>query len=358
VLHTLRPQLARPIAEVSDAQMTALVASHPPQEETDATWSLCWQQIFWSDGAMAAVSTLHKAFGSYVDVHSPDYASLPRYMANIAMPPEVRRNTKALLALKPTKMSPPDAGTWMMMYDTILAEVIHPIGLPGLHEYEQIREPEWVINDVEAEYVAIFEAARSAPTRDGVFDGWMADAGHWLFGPPPAATRSIVFNLDWEQGAAHEGGTYGLQGVVIVGQTATVPPPVRAFLDHLEKNAPPAVGGIDSAAWINVYNGRAVRALGDVPQKEPILTSTDALALDLLEEMRPKPLRGAFTYGVWLDLVVLAKGQDDPAWARRFLPLEPCVEATELAAAQQTFGSKVAPLASRGDIPPPHVCPQ
>jgi hypothetical protein len=142
--------------------------------------------------------------------------------------------------------------------------------------------------------------------------------------------------------------------VSAAGGTASMPPNVQRFVDRLKSSMPLAIGDSDSARWFSFYNGRALRAIGDLPQNQPMLTSTDILALDVLEAVMPAKLRGSFTYGSWLDLYVIAASEHDPAWATRIAGVEPCVEASELVAVQQTFAMKTVSL--RRPIASPHVC--
>lgn len=353
VLNELQPQLARPIAEVSDAQMTALLATRPPSEDTVNSYGVCWAPIFDKHFFAPAAMALHGAGVTFVDRQSPDYRSYAAYKTHVVMTPELRRNAKALLALRPATMSPSDARTWMFTYDNVLAEVIRPVGLPGPLQYEGIVEPEWVITDAESEYVTVVERARAAPSKDGAYGEWMADFGRWVLGPPPAVSRSFVFNLLWEPGS--DGNTYGLAGVQTAGGVPSIPPPVQAFVKRLESAAPPALGENDSASWMSLYNARALRAIGDLSQNQPLLTKTDILALDVLEGAKPAKLRGAFPYQSWLDLYVLAAGQRDGAWATRIARLEPCLDVPDLAAAQDKFTIETAALASPA-IAAPHVC--
>ena len=116
-----------------------------------------------------------------------------------------------------------------------------------------------------------------------------------------------------------------------------------------------ALGENDSASWMSLYNARALRAIGDLSQNQPLLTKTDILALDVLEGAKPAKLRGAFPYQSWLDLYVLAAGQRDGAWATRIARLEPCLDVPDLAAAQDKFTLETAALASPA-IAAPHVC--
>jgi hypothetical protein len=354
VLDELEPQLARPITELSDEQMTAFVATRPPQEDTANSYSVCWTPIFDKHFYAPAVMALHGAGVTFVNQQSPDYRSYPRYLASVAMTPELRRNAKALLALRPATMSPSDASIWMSTYGDVVAEVIRPVGVPGPDEYEGVVEPEWVITDAEAEYLAVVEQARAAPSKDGAYQEWMADFARWIFGPSPAVSRSFVFNVLWEPGS--NGDTYGLAGLVTVNGVPTLPPVVQGFVKRLESTMPPAIGSNDSAAWMIAYNGPAIRALADLSQNQPLLTQTDTLALDLLEGVKPATLRGSFSYGTWLELYVLAAGgQRDASWSTRIARLEPCLDASDLAAAQETFVTKTAPLASPA-IAAPHVC--
>jgi hypothetical protein len=353
VLNDLQPQLARPIAEVSDAQMTAFLATRPPPADTVHSYGVCWTPMFDTHFFAPAAMALHGAGVTFLDRMSPDYLSYAAYKAHVAMTPELRRNAKALLALRPATMTPNDASIWMSTYGNVLAEVIRPVAVPGTLQYEGIQEPEWVITDAESEYLTVVEQARAAPSRDGAYAEWMSDFGRWVLGPPPAVSRSFVFNLLWEPGA--NGDTYGLSGVVAAGGVPVMPPLVQAFVKRLANAAPPALGESDSASWMSVYNGRALRALGDLPQNEPLLTKTDILALDVLESARPATLRGAFPYETWLDLYVIAAGQRDDAWATRIAALEPCLDAPDLAAAQEKLTTKTAALASPA-IAAPHVC--
>jgi hypothetical protein len=353
VLHTLEPQLEKPITEVSDAQMTALVAAHPPAEENKYAYSACWTPVFDKYVYAAGVGALHKADVDFVFRGGLDHRDYARYKAKVAMTPELRRNAKALLALKPATMTPSDVGAWMTAYSDTLAEVIHPVGIPGPQMYEGVVEAEWVITDDEAEYLTVMEKAVARPSKDGVYSEWVPYFQKWLFGPPPsAASRSFVFNLPFEQGAT--GDSYGLAGVSAAGGTASMPPNVNRFVDRLKSSMPLAIGDSDSARWFSFYNARALRAIGDLPQNEPLLTSTDILALDILEAVKPAKLQGSFTYGSWLDLYVIAAGEHDPAWATRIARAEPCVAASELVAAQQTFAMKTGSL--RRPIAAPHVC--
>lgn len=354
VLNELQPQLARPIAELSDEQMTSFVAAHPPMEETAHTYSACWTPIFdkyvYAVGAVA----LHQADVDFVNQAGPDYKSYPRYLAKVAMTPELRRNAKALLALKPQTMSPTDVSTWSTAYDSIAAEVIRPVGIPGPLQYEGVVEPEWTITDAESEYLAVMESARAEPSKDGVYGEWVRDFGKWVFGPPPAVTRSFVFNVAWEPG--YDGSGYGLEGLRLENGVPTLPPPVQSFVKRIASARPAALGESDTAAWMSIYNGRAIRALGDLSQRQPVLTQTDALALDVLESVEPAQLRGAFPYGTWLDLMVLAtKADGGAAWLDRFAHQEPCLDAGELPVAQDSFTAKTAGLAG-SSIAAPHAC--
>ena len=353
VLNELEPQLARPIADVSDEQMTTFLATRPPSEDTVNSYGVCWTPMFDKHFFAPAAMALHGASVTFVDRQSPDYRSYAAYKTHVAMTPELRRNAKALLALRPATMTPNDASIWMSTYGNVLAEVIRPVGLPGPLQYEGIEEPEWLITDAESEYVTVFEQARAAPSKDGAYGEWMADFGRWVLGPPPAVSRSFVFNLLWEPGS--DGDTYGLAGVTTAGGVPVLPPLVQGFVKRLVNAAPPALGENDSAQWMSLYNGRALRAIGDLSQDQPLLTKTDILALDVLESARPATLRGAFPYETWLDLYVLAAGQRDGAWATRVAALEPCLDAPDLAAAQEKFTTKTAALA-RPAIVAPHVC--
>ena len=354
VLNKLQPQLARPIAEVSDEQMTAFVAARPPSEDTENSYSICWTPIFDKHFYAPAMMALHGAGVTFVDQHSPDYRSYEAYKAHVAMTPELRRNAKALLALRPATMSPTDASIWMSTYGDVLAESIRPVGVPGPLQYEGVVEPEWVVTDDESEYLTVVEQARAAPSKDGVYSECMASFKRWMFGPSPAVSRSFVFNVLWEPGS--DGDTYGLAGLQTANGVPFLPAPVKSFVKRLESNLPPAIGSNDSSAWMIAYNGRAIRALGDLSQDQPLLTQTDVLALDLLEEAKPARLRGAFAYSTWLDLYVLAaSAQRDASWTTRIAPLEPCLDAPDLAAAQTTFATKADALASH-PIAAPHVC--
>jgi hypothetical protein len=353
VLHELEPQLARPIAEVSDAQMTALLATRPPSEDTVNSYGVCWTPMFDKHFYVPAVMALHGAGAAFVNRMSPDYRSYAAYKTHVAMTPELRRNAKALVALRPATMTPSDASIWMSTYGDVLAEVIRPVAVPGPLQYEGVEEPEWVITDAESEYVAVVEQARAAPSKDGAYGEWMTDFGRWVLGPPPAISRSFVFNLLWEPGS--DGDTYGLAGVQTAGGVPFLPPLVQGFVKRLASAAPPALGENDSASWMSLYDGRALRAIGNLSQNEPLVMKTDALALDVLESVRPAKLRGAFPYETWLELYVIAAGQRDGAWATRIAPLEPCLDAPDLAAAQEKFTTKTAALASPA-ITAPHVC--
>lgn len=353
VLHKLEPQLARPITELSDEQMTAFVATRPPAEDTAYSYAVCWTPIFDKHFFAPAAMALNGAGVTFVDQQSPDYRSYERYRANVAMTPELRRNAKALLALRPATMSPSDSTTWMSTYSDVLAEVIRPVGVPGLYQYEDVVEPEWVITDAEAEYLAVVEQARAEPSKDGVYSEWVPDFAKWVFGPPPAVSRSFVFNVVWEPGFV--GDSYGLSGLRLDNGVPTLPTPVQGFINRLKATMPPALGSNDSAAWMVIYNGRAIRALGDLSQNQPMLTQTDILALDLLEGVRPAQLRGSFSYETWIDLYVFAAGERDASWTTRIARIEPCVDAPELAAAQQTFTAKTATLATH-TIAAPHAC--
>ncbi len=353
VLHTLEPQLARSIDEVSDEQMTALVATHPPAEETKTSYAVCWTPIFDQFVYAPAAKALHDASVTFIDQRSPDFKSYDRYKANIAMTPELRRNAKALLALRPAKMQPSDVGTWLTAYDSIIAETIRPVGIPGLMMYEDVVEPEWVISAGEAEYLALMEKAGAAPVGDGVYGEWVRNFSKWVLGPPPAVTRSFVFNVPWE--AAADNDWYGLSGLRVENGVPTFVPEAQSFVKRLAATQPASIGEQDSSAWMSIYNGRAIRALGDVSQNQPLVTQTDAMALDVLESVKPTVVRGAFTYETWLDLYVLAAGQSDDTFVKRIAKVEPCLDAPDLAAAQAKFTDKTANL-SNASIQAPHVC--
>lgn len=355
VLNKLEPQLARPITELSDEQMTALVATHPPAHETRYSYGICWATVFDQYVYMPAAARLHGAGVTFIDQHSPDYRSYPRYRANIAMTPELRRNAKAVLALRPKTMAPSDVAPWMNAYDSVLAEVIRPVGVPGISQYEGVVEPEWVVTDAEAEYLAVIEKARAAPSNDGAYSEWVHGFAKWVFGPP-GLSPSFVFNVAWEPGVVAD--SYGLEGLRFVNGAPTLPGPVQGFVDRLKTTMPPAVGSVDSAAWMSVYNARMMRALGDLSQKEPLVTKTDTLALDVLEGIKPATLRGASSYESWLDLYVLAASggaTHDASWATRIARIEPCLDAPDLAAAHAEFRTKTATLAKVA-IAAPHVC--
>ncbi len=354
VLDELEPQLEKSIAEVSDEQMTALVAMHPPMEETRNTYSACWTPVFDKYVYAAGVGALHQADVDFVFQGGPGYRDYARYKAKVAMTPELRRNAKALPALKPEAMTATDTSTWMNAYSDALAEVIHPVGVPGLMMYEDVVEPEWVITDDEAEYLTLFENAGAKPSKDGVYSEWMPYFSKWVFGPPPVVTRSFVFNVVWEP--AYGSDSFGLSGLVVDNSgTPYLPAPVQSFIARLKSTMPAPLGSDDSAGWMIPYHGRFLRALGDLSQSEPLLTKTDTLALDVLEGVKPAQLRGAFTYETWLDGAVLAAGQSDASWSTRIGGLEPCLDAPDLAGAQDKFTTKTAPL-TNNTIPAPHAC--
>jgi hypothetical protein len=369
VLGTMKPAMTKPIGEVSEEKLLQIASAPPPSNETRDTYAICWTPIFNENFFGAAWTRLHQASTTYLDAKSPDYRSYPRYLENAAMTPELRRNAKALLMLRPSTMSPIDVPVWMTAYNTLVGEVIHPVGMPGLHEYAEVKEDEWVIDAPEAEYLAVVEGARAKPSADGAYGEWMRNAADWLFGPPPTVSRSFVFNVPWEPAA--DAGGYGLGGVrlytcepSILGKPAKypdcsrngtpfLPDEVRAFVDRLKATRPEAIGSEDSAAWMISYNARMLRALSNLAQQQPILTQTDTLALDLLEEIKPAKLQGLFTYEHWVDLTVLAS-QTDPALSKRLVSIEPCVEKAELDAATKTRDEKSA--GKNVTVPAPHVC--
>ena len=329
VLNTLEPQLARPATEVSDADLTALVAKHPDPAYTKDGYGVCWAPLFNQYFTGNALYTLHNANTIFVDQKSPDYRSYPRYLANITMSDEVRRNAKALLALRPATMQPTDSDIWASTYSDVLAESIHPVGIPGLMEYDDVVEAEWVLSTPEQDYLAVVEGARADAGADGVYGEWIANYGKWIFGPPPAVTRSFVFNLPWEPGA--ESDSYGLSGVVLDNGDPMMPAPVSTFVDRLKATAPTPIGSEDTGAWWAIYNGRALRAMGDLSQNQPVLTKTDILALDVMESVEPAAPRGLFAYQTWQSLMTVAASIDDDQWTKRFAALEPCVDASDLA---------------------------
>jgi hypothetical protein len=351
--HKLEPRLALPIGEASDEQLNALVASHPPAEYTEDGYGVCWSFVFAKHFVGPATQRLHQAGLGFIDQRSGDYRNYDRYRANMTMTPELRRNAKALLALRPSTMKPTDMDLWASAYNAILAEVIRPVAIPGPQSYVLVAENEWVITDAEAAYLTVAEGARGDSTADSAYADWVRNYGKWLFGPPPAVTNSFVFNLTFESGALI--GDYGLSGVVLEGGVPVLPSAVKSFLGRVEATKPRAIGSQDSSAWMILYYGRAFRTIGDLPQNQPILTQTDTLALDVLERVRPERVRGHFAWETWLDLVVLAAPYE-ASWSRRFLASEPCLDSADLAAANRTFTEKTAALGAHS-IPAPHACP-
>lgn len=350
VLHELQPRMDRPIGEVSEERLMEMVASHPAAQYTANGYGTCWAPIFDKYFFASAATRLHDARVSFLDANSASYRSRDLYVTNATMTPEIRRNAKALLALLPSTMRPTDVDSRLVAYDTLLAEAIEPLGIPSLHAYENVVEDEWVIDDAEAEYLAVVEKSLPAPSEDGVYGEWIRDYGKWLFGPPPAMTRSFVFNLAWEPGASSD--DYGLGGIAMQGATPSVPGVVTSFLGHLKSTTPEALGNRDSAAWMSLYNARALRALGDLSQQQPMLTNTDTLALDMFEDVRPSTLRGLDTYRIWIGLEAIAAGQADSSWSERFAALEPCVDSADLEAANQARSDD----AGRASVGVPRAC--
>jgi hypothetical protein len=354
VLHTLEPQMARSISEVPESDLMGLVADHPDPKNTADGYSVCWAPLFSQYVVGNALYALHKASVDFGDSSSPSYRSYPLYLSNIAMTPELRRNARAILALRPATMSPTDSDLWMSTYSDVIAETIHPVGIPGLLQYEDVVEPEWVISAPESDYLSMVEQAQAAPSKDGVYGEWMPDFGRWLFGPPPAVSRSFVFNAPWEAATQAESDSYGLAGIQLDGNGVPVlPAAVQSFVTRIAATMPSAVGSDDTGSWWAVYNGRALRALGDLAQNQPIVTQTDALALGVLESVKPANPAGLFGYQTWLDLMVVASSQSDVSWSRRFMGLEPCLDASDLATASASFTAKGQTVPG---LSPPHVC--
>lgn len=349
---TLEPAFARPIEQLSNERMMELVAKHPPQEETPQTYSVCWAPLFAKHFVGDALYRLHQANLAFVDPSSPSYRSRDRYLENAAMSPQVLRNANAVLALRPATMDRSDMSVWFSTYDTFLGEMVHPLAIPGplAYEPETVVENEWELDASESPYLSIVERARAEPSKDGVYAEWLKGYRSWVFGPPPAVTRSYVFNLIWEP--SPDSDSYGLSGIQMNGDTPFVPSLVQAFVDRLRSTMPKAIGRDDSAAWMSAYYARGLRTLGNLPQNQPMVTKTDALALDFLEHVKPPELRGLFSYQSWIDLQTLAYSRDDHSWAERFARAEPCVDEADLAVAKQSYTDKKA----SSEIPAPHVC--
>ena len=324
----LQPAFERPIGELSEAQMDALVATHPPIGETKHTYGGCWQPMLMQGFFVQAMARLHEARVGFAFAESPTYRSLPDYEKAVVMTPEMRRNARAVLMLKPSTMSPTDVSLWVNAYDAILAPAIEPVGVPGLYMYMDVKEEEWILSDADAEYLAILEAAASPSVEDGGYREWFDSTVGWILGPPPMASSSFVFRLAWEQSssAMHYD---GLEGVVIVDGAPVIPAAVQAFLDRRRRTMPAANGDLDSSAWMSWYRARGLRLIGDLSQNVPQVTKTDFLALDVLESMRPAKLRGAFAHESWADLVKLAKDHERPELVTRFEAFEPCVDACD-----------------------------
>lgn len=321
-LDELKPMLAKPIGEVSEADMNAFVAKHPPMAETKDTYAVCYQPMFAETFYGPSAFKIHQARVDFLDHTKPSYRSLAAYESSIAMTPESKRNAKAILALKPSTMSASDTQTWAFTYDSLLAEVIEPIGVPGPLMYEDVVQDEWVIDANEAEYLAIVEQAASAPQGDGSYREWFESTKGWILGPPMPASNSFVFHLAWEPGSSAVW-YQGLEGVKMVGAQPTIPPLVQSFLDRRKQTQPKAFGEQDSSAWMSWYSARGLRTIGDLAQKEPLLTNTDTLALDVLESVKPDRLCGAFARKTWADLMELANRQADHQWSARFAKVEP-----------------------------------
>lgn len=353
-LNTLAPNFARPASEVSEDALMAIVANHPSAEENEDTYGICWQPIFAKYFIGDALYRLHTAGVTYLDPNSPGHLSLPKYQENVAMTPELRRNAKALIALRPSTLKPTDTDTWLATYDTFLAEAIRPVATPGPYFYEDVKEAEWVVDQPEQEYLAVVEAALSKPSADGVYGFWIEDYAKWLFGPPPSATLSFVFNVEWEPGKS--GSDYGLTGLVLSASGQPyLPDPVQAFLKRFQSVMPASLGPSDSASWFTKYHARMIRTIADLPQDQPVLTATDSLALDLLTQVKPTRLMGLFSYQSWADLVNLAKTRPEARWMDRLVPLEPCVPSADLDAATKTFSEQIA-TSGGTTVAPPHAC--
>jgi hypothetical protein len=86
-----------------------------------------------------------------------------------------------------------------------------------------------------------------------------------------------------------------------------------------------------------------------------MLTDTDLLALDVLEEVKPAELRGLFPYRSWLDMFELQEVRRDAAWRKRILGVKPCVAAGELGEAKTAL-SKTSLGAADAAAAAPGVC--
>lgn len=374
---TYLPMLDRPPTEVSDADLASAAALRPPSQDTEYSYGVCWLPAFLKYFYGPASVRLHQAHAIYLDRGSADYERYDRFLANSELTSEIRRNGKALLALRPAKTDREGFATWLSAYDDLLWAVVEPVGMPGLRAYENVSEEGWVVNVQEAAYLDLMQAARAEPTNQGAFDQWMHSFKGWLFGPPPNSGIAIVFNLPWEPGADMVS-TYAPEGVAIYQCTSTLPgqpnpypdcsrngepflkDAVRSFVTRIEGARPAARSADDCAAWTNIYFARVLRALGDRAQHEPTIDGTDKLALALLEEVMPRPLFGLFPYESWLDLYAMPDVLSDAVWRARLMQAKPCVYESDLPAAKERFQQTVAGLARGADAlttAAPTVCP-
>ncbi len=343
---TLAPKLDRPASEVSDAELDALIAARPASGNDPSHYGVCWSPWYNKYVYGPSLARIERAQGIYLDVNDAstfhDYAL---FRANQAMTPEIRRNAKALLAIKPKTGTQLAFDGWRFGYDTVVDAVLQPVGLPAKSFYTDVDEPQWQLNDVEKEYLDVLEAARPLPDSDGAWDSWLKDGLHArLFGN--GVWLSFVFDTDmpysWQLAGAE---IWACDPVhhpdCSKNGDVYLPEAVRSFLDRYEATRPAALGPRDSAAWMNEFHARVFRAVADRSHHEPIADKTNELVLDVLDEVKPAALEGLFSYQTWLD--AYAVSHDDALAHPRVMHAKPCVRAADAEAAASSFAQAAAP---------------